>query len=56
MLRGKLTYTGLAITLLASVGVKISPAEADAIRIAVLHGAEAAGVVVAAYGRWRATR
>ena len=56
MLKGKLTYTGVAVAALGSVGLHVTASELSTIQGAAFALLEAAGVLVAVYGRWRAGR
>lgn len=56
MLKGKLTYTSLAVMVLASAGLSVTVGEIDALYAFGLHAAEVVGLIGAIYGRWRANR
>lgn len=56
LLKGKLTYTSIAVAALAAVGIQVTGAERETLYGAGLVLAEAAGIVGAIYGRWRANR
>lgn len=57
MLKGKLTYTGIAVLAvswgLERFGIPATPEEIEAI---VTAGAAVVGAAIALYGRWRASR
>jgi hypothetical protein len=56
MLKGKLTYTGIAVTAVSVVLGWFGVGDEAAAAQIVQHGAELVGLVIALYGRYRASQ
>lgn len=56
MLKGKLTYTAIAVAALSSFGLVVTENEIASAYSFALQALEFVSLIVAVYGRWRATR